>query len=195
MKGFLNLKIGVKLLAGFILVAIIAGAMGVFAIVNIKTLDEADTELYEHMTVPIGIMADISVNFQRLRVNSRDILKADDPAEIEKLRARIEEIRKSIDEQSTTFEDLIVSNEMQDLFDTFVETRAAYRPALDNIILLAQANRDDEGYAALAEDQAAGIASRAEQNAIKAIVDMKVQDAGEKSAANTVKRSEERRVG
>ena len=187
MKGFLNLKIGVKLLAGFILVAIIAGAMGVFAIVNIKTLDEAGTELYEYMTVPIALMATISSDFQRSRVNIRDMLLADDPVEIADFKKRIDERRASVSELSKQFEDLIVSDEMRALYDEFLATRVAYGQALDHIVMLALANRDEEGFAALAEDQPAGIASRAEQEVIAAMVDMKVRDAAAKAAANKVR--------
>ena len=38
MKWFLNLKIGVKLIIGFILVSIVAGTIGIVGAVNIKKL-------------------------------------------------------------------------------------------------------------------------------------------------------------
>ena len=41
-----NMTLKGKLLAGFIMVAIIAGAIGGFGIYNIKKIDEADTLLY-----------------------------------------------------------------------------------------------------------------------------------------------------
>ena len=54
MKWYLNMKIGKKLVLGFILIALITGAMGGFAIYNIKALDNSDTELYEHMADTSG---------------------------------------------------------------------------------------------------------------------------------------------
>ena len=46
---FNNLSIKMKLLTGFIVVAIIAGVVGYIGISNIKTIDDADTELYQKM--------------------------------------------------------------------------------------------------------------------------------------------------
>lgn len=49
MKWFYNLKIRTKLLIGFILIALIVGLVGYVGMINIKALDESDTELYEQM--------------------------------------------------------------------------------------------------------------------------------------------------
>ena len=54
MKWFYNLKIGIKLILGFVVVALIAGGIGVMGVINIKTVDRQDTYLYEKMTVPLG---------------------------------------------------------------------------------------------------------------------------------------------
>jgi methyl-accepting chemotaxis protein len=74
MKIFNNLKIGVKLTGGFLLVALIAGIIGVVGIINIRSIDAADTHLYENMTVPMSQISEISTNFQRIRVNLRDMI-------------------------------------------------------------------------------------------------------------------------
>ena len=50
MNWFCNLKISKKLILSFILVSLITGIMGVYAIIQLKFLDNSDTELYEHMT-------------------------------------------------------------------------------------------------------------------------------------------------
>jgi methyl-accepting chemotaxis protein len=50
MNWFYNLKISLKLIIGFMTVAVIAGVIGVIGVVgvyNIKTINHADTELYE----------------------------------------------------------------------------------------------------------------------------------------------------
>ena len=72
-----NMTLKGKLLAGFIAVAIIAGAIGGFGTFSIKQIAAADTKLYEKMTVPLGDMGEISTYFERVRVNSRDIVAAD----------------------------------------------------------------------------------------------------------------------
>jgi hypothetical protein len=49
-----NLKIGVKLTSAFLLMAAIAGVIGGVGIVNLRTLNAADTRLYENMAVPLS---------------------------------------------------------------------------------------------------------------------------------------------
>jgi methyl-accepting chemotaxis protein len=96
MKWYYNLKISAKLLSGFILVTIIAVFVGYMGISNMKAIDDSDTELYENMTVPIAEMAQISTYFQRVRVNTRDIVLAKTDEEKKTFLGRIQEYRDSI---------------------------------------------------------------------------------------------------
>ena len=41
-----NMKIGVKLIGGFLIVALFAAIVGGIGLINIKTIDDADTRLY-----------------------------------------------------------------------------------------------------------------------------------------------------
>lgn len=53
MKWFLNMRISLKLISTFVVVAIIAGIVGIVAIDNIKTIDENGHTIYANMTVPL----------------------------------------------------------------------------------------------------------------------------------------------
>jgi len=55
MQWFYNFKLRTKLLAGFILVAVMAVAIGYIGIKKIHEIDDADTRLYEKMTVPLAL--------------------------------------------------------------------------------------------------------------------------------------------
>lgn len=61
-------------MSGFILVAIVAAIIGGVGIFYIKKIDAADTKLYEKLTVPLGELAAMSSDFQRIRVNIRDFI-------------------------------------------------------------------------------------------------------------------------
>ncbi len=185
MKWFLNMRIGAKLVISFILVALISGAMGFFAIYNLKLIEKSDTELYENMTVPLSEIGQISTAFQRTRVNIRDAIFAETPAEIEDYINRIKERRAEMDELAASFEKTILSDRMREAFDQLTASRMAYRAAVDQVFELARENRDAEALALIGEGSEAGIASRAVQNDIAAIVLMKTEDAHAKSMANT----------
>lgn len=67
MKWFINLKIAAKLIIGFIFVAIIAGIVGVVGIVNLKSIEKADTELFETSTMGLNRAGSAAVYYQRIR--------------------------------------------------------------------------------------------------------------------------------
>ncbi|HVI39227.1 MAG TPA: MCP four helix bundle domain-containing protein, partial [Anaerovoracaceae bacterium] len=185
MKWYLNMKIGKKLISGFILVALISGAMGVYAIYNLKALDNSDTQLYENMTVPLSEIGMISTEFQRTRVNTRDMILAQTPEDIQASIDKIIAIRTGIDPLSTAFEATILTDEMRTAFEEYKSARIAFKAGLDKVIELAKQNKDAEAVAMMSANGESGKASQAYQDAIDKIVAMMIEDAKAKSDSNT----------
>ena len=74
---------------------------------------------------------------------------------------------------------------MQKAHDEFVAARKAYAEGLDKALLLAEENRDAEALALAAPGGELGKATVLEQNAIKQIMSIKVEEAKAKAIANT----------
>lgn len=89
MKWFKNLKIGIKLISSFICVAIITGIVGIVAVTNLKELNDRDTFMYEKTTLPLAYLANMSSDFQRIRVNCGSIALSDNKQDIEGFIGRI----------------------------------------------------------------------------------------------------------
>ena len=185
MRWFYDLGISKKLLSSFILISLISGAMGAYGSYNLKAIDTSDTQLYENMTVPITQMSEISTEFQRIRVNMRDMIIAQSPEEIQLNISQIEERRADIDKISTSFEKTIISTEMRAEFEAFKAARVDFKPKLDKAIALAKENKDQEAVAMISENGEFGKASIVEQNVIEKIISMKNVDAKAKSEANS----------
>ena len=183
MQWFYNMKLKAKLLSGFIFVAVIAGIIGWFGIKKINEIETADTRLYEKVTVPLGEMADISIAFQRIRVNARDIIAASSMEDKKKFQNRIKELRDDINKASVSFEKTILTEEGRKLFDEFMRTRKVYGPLLEKVIALAMENKNAEATAVLQGE--AGKASREEQNAIEKLMEAKLKQAKLTSDENT----------
>ena len=183
MNWFNTMTFKGKLLTGFIIVAIIAGALGGFGIYNLKTVGEADRELYEKGTAPLATLADISTEFQQLRVNVRDGIYAQTQDEREHFDGRIKELRDMISRDSEVYEKSIKTDEGRRLFETFKTTRTVYGPLLDKMIMLGKEGKIEEAQALLKGDAAR--ASRDEQNAIAALVKIKIKQGGEYADQNT----------
>jgi len=148
MQWFNNLKIGTKLVSSFILVALIAGAIGFIGIKKIHRIDEADTKLYEKVTVPLGDVGEISTNFQRI-------------------------LREANNKNVVAYEKTLFSDEGRRLFEEYKQLRAAYVADLEKVIAMALQNRNAEAQAHL--QGPAGKSSRDLQNSIEKMVEGKLK--------------------
>ncbi len=151
MNWFMNLKISVKLILGFLVVAGITGIVGITGITNIKTIDELDTKLYETMTVPLGEMLLFVEGYQTMRGNLRDILLTNNQTEI----ADYEETIKKRNMQFTTnldsYEKTLFTDRGKELVNNIREAKAKYDLLAIEVIKLSKANQKEEALKLLHE--------------------------------------------
>lgn len=183
MNWYYNLKISVKLLSAFILVAAIAGIIGVIGVQKIHQIDAADTKLYEKITVPLNDLAEIATAFQRVRVNSRDIIYSTTAEQKQKYANRIKELRDGNSKAVDGFEKTILTDDGRKLFETYKGARAAYNAEADKVISLALQNKTAEAIEIL--NGSAGKANKDLQTAIDALQDAKLKQAKMTSDENT----------
>lgn len=184
MKWFRNMKIGGKLILGFILVAIIAGIIGVVGVTNIYKVDNADTYLYEQMTVPLGDMVMITESFQRMRGNVKDVvLNAGDQEAIDKYAVDIDTRNKDFTAYLNAFEQTLITNEAKLLVSQLKTNKAAYDVLVLQIIDLAYDNKVDE---AMAINSGEGNLIRKEiQSEIESLKNSKIENATQTAEDNT----------
>lgn len=181
MNWFYDLKIFTRILIGFLLVGLIGGFIGVTGLVGISKISNANTMLYEKVTIPMSELAVINTAFQRIRLNARDVVTAKDQDEFQYYSAKIKELSQEIDRNSELYKTTVLDTEGMRLFEVYNETRKVYQPLLDKVVELATQNRKDDAMVLLLGD--AGKASRAEQGAIEKLVEHNLGLA-KKSATN-----------
>jgi methyl-accepting chemotaxis protein len=177
-----NMKLSTKLIGGFVIVALIGAIIGAWGILKIKEVSDRDSFLFAQMTVPLGQLAHISTDFQRIRVNSRDMIDAQEPDQIKHYAGRIEELSAAIGKNAEAYEKTIIAEEGRILYRRFLESRKVYRGYLASMTELAKANRDAEARAIL-EGEAAK-ASRDEQKIIEEMMALKIRLAHETEEEN-----------
>lgn len=183
MSWYYNLKVSVKLLSAFIIVALIAGAIGWVGVSKLHQIDDADTKLYEKITIPLNDLAEISASFQRQRVNSRDIISASTVEEKQKFANRIKELREGNNKSVDAFEKTILTEEGKKLFEDYKRNRAAYGAEVDKLIALALQNKSAEAQETLKGPAAK--ANRDLQESIDKLQDAKIKQAKQTSNENT----------
>jgi len=179
-----NVTLAPKLIGSFLVVALIAMAIGIFGYFEIHKIDDADTFLYEKGLLPMKDTGIISTHFQQIQVNTRDIVAENDPIEIEKIGGTIKENRTKFSDAVKNLEKNLPDAESKKLFDAFLETRSSYIPHLDKIIALAKENKDAEVTELLKGDAAKSV--HAEMAAIEKVEDYLVKSGQTISNHNTV---------
>ena len=134
MQWFKNLKITTKLLSGFLIIAAIGAAIGVVGINGIKKVDDADSFLYEKTTVPIGLVGNISTNFQRIRISVRDYVFARDKEERESAIKTIAELKKQIDIDAEEYKKTYIDKDDEKTWNEYLEARNAYRVQQEKVV-------------------------------------------------------------
>ncbi|WP_312614165.1 methyl-accepting chemotaxis protein [Oscillibacter sp.] len=74
MRRIADLKIATKLVVGFLVIALIAGAVGIVGLMNINALAKSGRLLYEKNTMAILYSGDANTSYQRIRYNVAEML-------------------------------------------------------------------------------------------------------------------------
>jgi methyl-accepting chemotaxis protein len=142
-----KIKIGPKLIGGFLVVAIIAGVVGVLGIMNMRTISSKDTFLYEKCTLPIEYLNDIAVPIQRMRVDLENVLRSNDSKYIEAKKAKSVELRDQIDKGVKQYEATLINEHDKQMYQTLKEDIVNWFKSSDNIWQLRDAKKTGIAYA------------------------------------------------
>ena len=98
-----RMKVGTKLVGGFLTVALIAAVMGIVGISELLILDKSYTAGWQNSSKCLEEAGNLSTALQRARIDSRDYInRADDPAAqqkaLEHLTARRADFKKAMEE-------------------------------------------------------------------------------------------------
>ncbi len=185
MSIFLNRKIATKMIIGFVLVALIAAVVGVIGIQNMRTINQADTELYELNLVPITYLGQMTQTFQEVRSYMYYAILAETSEGRAEALDKMNERRAVFGEAYEAFGAVPMSEEEQKLYTELTAAREDYAEAYNKAMQLIEENRLSEAIALMGDDGAYGKALKAEQDIITRMVEVKTEEANEKADSNT----------
>jgi methyl-accepting chemotaxis protein len=143
MRWFNNIRIGPKLVIGFLIVACITLAIGVTGIYNIKKINELDNQLYEKMTVPLGDLVVIAESYHKISGNVRDVINAENEPQVQSFESNIEQSSNEINEKLDSFEATIMTEDESILVDNIRKYMGQYDAVIAEIIQLKRAGNLD----------------------------------------------------
>lgn len=183
MSWYNNMKIGLKLILGFLIVALIAGGIGLVGVINIKQIDALDTKLYEKMTVPLGEMVLVAESFQRMRGNVKDIILSTTPAQIADFEGRIKERNAEFNTNLLSFETTLLTEEGKKKVEDIQANKDLYDALVVQIIQLKKAGKIAEANA-IVSGEADKLRTVIEED-YRWLKDTKVSHAKETAEGNT----------
>lgn len=154
MKWYKNWKISLKLIAGFVLVALISGVVGVVGIVNIDNISKAGETLYQHNTLGVSRAREAEVYYQRCRFYSNRMFLLEG-SEREAAYDKINEYFDLNEELFKVYDENITSDENQQIFDNMRVLWDEYKADILKAVDLMKANKVDEAKALIFGDVAA----------------------------------------
>ncbi|WP_026885196.1 methyl-accepting chemotaxis protein [Clostridium beijerinckii] len=152
MRWLSNIRIGTKLIIGFIVVALLAGIVGAVGITKIKKIDQNYTSLYTNYGASIADIANVSISFQRLNINLSNIIMYKDGRDVSDYVSRIKNYDAKIQESLKKFEKSLQSDEAKAEFSNLITLLGKYDDLKDKIIDLSLSGKKDEALALMGQD-------------------------------------------
>ncbi|OYP02167.1 hypothetical protein CG709_10670, partial [Lachnotalea glycerini] len=121
--------------------------------------------------------------YQKVRVNTREMLLASNKEKVDEAYADIQSIIEELNTLCESFEKTATTQEAQDSYNNFMATRKSYGTCLETFYNFCVSNKDEEANTYLHNDMK--MAGDAEEAAIDAMVTIKVDAAAQKAQDNS----------
>jgi methyl-accepting chemotaxis protein len=139
MKGFKNASIRTRITAGFLLVALIAGAIGAVGIFSLTRIARLDTAMYQDMTRPLADLLTLVDTFQNIRSTAKDIVIANEATGIDDYENQIRKLWTEFDQALADYEQSHLTAEETKLVAEIRDLRNQYEKNTNSIIVMARA--------------------------------------------------------
>ena len=144
MKSYQDMSITAKLLVGFAFVSLITLVVGGVGIQRMHVTNNADTFLYQNVTVPTSQLGQIKAHHQDVQTLMRAAMLTASDEENQTIKVKLAADEKLIYSLTQDFEKKITTPTMRTLFDQYIEQRKTWIPIKEKILKLALASKSDE---------------------------------------------------
>jgi methyl-accepting chemotaxis protein len=179
-----KLKIGPKLIGGFLIVAIIAIIIGIVGINQMNQINNADTFLYEKTTVPLADLAEIGTSFMDQQGNVRDLVHEKDMSKKDEILKEIEKLNTSVTNACEHYTTTFIDENDKKVYATLVAARDKLYGDITSVYNLSRSGKDVEALAFF-KGQLTKHADE-EETIIRNMIKMNVEAAKKTSDNNTI---------
>jgi methyl-accepting chemotaxis protein len=180
MRWLNNVKISTKLIVGFIFIALISGIVGGIGITKIKKIDSNYGDLYVNYGVAVSDIANVSISYQRLRINIYKMILDKNTSNVSQYQNKIDNYNKDIQENLGEFEKSLQTDEGKAKVAELKSLLDKYNKIENDVISLAIAQKYDESFQMLSSGEGQTIADKI-SDTIDNLFDLKESGGTQKS--------------
>ena len=141
--GFLkNIKVKVKLIIGFLIVAFLIGIVGGVGIISLKSVGENAKKMYNQNLQNVYMLTDMKQNLTQIKSDLADLLNSKDEQDSgikTKLEKEIEDNKTENDKYISQLQNTLTDEEEKRIFEEFNGELKQYRNARENVVKLIDA--------------------------------------------------------
>lgn len=184
MQWFQNLRIGTKLVGSFIVIACIAGMIGIQGYLKVHDLSQADMDLYLMNTEPLHDIADTAILFQRTRVEMRNYIILKDPLEKRRSEDKLKDLNRQLSASLAEFEKTAKEEAVKGETQKLHQALDRWQPMYERIMQLSASGHDDQAIALIYGEGA--LLVKDVDDTVNKIMDLKVEQGKKKADVNQV---------
>ncbi|HVK94816.1 MAG TPA: methyl-accepting chemotaxis protein [Noviherbaspirillum sp.] len=135
---FTNIKVGTRLIIGFLLLSLLGAAMGAIGIRNMNVINDKATELYQMEVMGISYIKEANLNLIYIDRGISNLLLATTPEERNRFAADLEKARRELRNNADKARPLFYSEQGKRLFVDFDSKLSEYEALIPDLIKRAQ---------------------------------------------------------
>ncbi len=179
-----DVRIGSKVTVGYLLVALLALAVGILGSSGLRGIQRADARLYEETSVPLALLIELTASQQGSWDALREAIYQNATADIEARLATMDRLRADCGRLGKLLAARLASDEERAAFGEFERSEQDLDRYLGVLRPFVAENRDTEAFAFTGAGSPAAKAFEGEKGALKRLIELKVADARRTSEAN-----------
>ncbi|HZZ86534.1 MAG TPA: methyl-accepting chemotaxis protein [Anaeromyxobacteraceae bacterium] len=179
-----DVRMGTKVTAGFLLVALLALIVGLVGSRALQTIGSADTRMYEETSVPLSVLIELNASHEGSWEALREAIYQTTTADIESRLARLDRLRAEGTRLAGLLRPRLASDRERAAFADLERNAAELEKLLAILRPFVVENRDTEAFAFTGAGSPAAKAFEVEGAALKQLIQLKVEDARRTSEGN-----------
>ncbi|RTE10983.1 methyl-accepting chemotaxis protein [Paenibacillus whitsoniae] len=185
MKWYLNLKTSVKLISSFLIVSLIMAFVGIYALLNLQTMNQIAQNLYYNNLMPVKDLSAAQIDYEKSKIRLRDISLTQSKEKMDSYNKEINDLRKDVISQIDTYRNTKLTKPEIELLKVLDDATSEYFKQFDTALKLAYL--DDPSEFTAYKDGPLNVAESKFRDALVNLVNLNIKIADETNdSAETV---------